>query len=98
MAQEFSKSLYNSKQWQETRKAYAKSVKGLCEDCLAKGIYTAGDIVHHRKPLTPENINDPQITLSWDNLKLVCRSCHALEHKTVDVCYFFDDEGNIVMK
>ena len=80
MAKEFARGLYNSKAWQKTRDAYKRSVGGLCEICYASGIVKAGEIVHHKKPLTPENINDPTVTLSFDNLQLVCRECHAMIH------------------
>ena len=77
---DFAESFYKSKIWQNTRKAYASSVSYLCEECLRQGIYKVGEIVHHKEILTPENINNPAVTLSWDNLKLVCRDCHAKEH------------------
>lgn len=72
--------LYNRKAWQECRAAYAKSKGGLCERCLARGIYKAGEIVHHKVHLSPDNIGDASISLSWDNLELLCRDCHAVEH------------------
>ena len=77
---EFAKRFYKSKAWQQTRDAYAASVGRLCECCLRAGIYRAGEIVHHKKELTPENINDPQISLAWDNLELLCRDCHGKAH------------------
>jgi len=46
-----------------------------------KGIIRHGDTVHHKVPITPENINDPEVTLNPDNLILLCRDCHALAHK-----------------
>lgn len=36
--------------------------------------------MHHKKHLTPKNINDPEITLNWDNLELLCLDCHQKEH------------------
>ena len=42
-----------------------------------------GELVHHKKPITPENITDPNVTLSFDNLELVCRDCHAKEHEII---------------
>lgn len=78
---EFAESFYNSRAWKDCRKAYAKSKGGLCEECLEKGIIRAGVIVHHKTWLTPNNINDPDITLNWENLMLVCRDCHADAHK-----------------
>lgn len=77
---EFAKGFYKSKAWQSTRSAYAKSVGGLCERCLSSGIYSTGEIVHHKQPITPDNINDSRITLSWDNLELLCRDCHGKAH------------------
>lgn len=77
---DFARSFYLSQAWIQTRKAYVKSVGGLCEDCLARGIVRAGEIVHHITPLTPENINDTSITLDPANLRLVCRDCHAQLH------------------
>lgn len=98
MAKEFSKSFYNTNSWKECREAYAKYKRHLCEDCLAKGLYTPGEIVHHIINLTPENINDPNITLNFDNLRLVCRRCHAEEHKQRDRRYLIGEDGRLYLK
>lgn len=96
---EFAAKLYKSRQWQKTREAYAKSVGYLCEDCLKKGLYKPGEIVHHRTHLTPENITDPRIALDWNNLRLVCRDCHASIHKSKGKFnYYFDENGNVLEK
>lgn len=92
--QDFAKTSYKSKAWQYTRKAYAASVGWLCEECLKHGLYRAGEIVHHKQPLTPENINDPAITLSWDNLELLCRDCHGKAHGSVKR-YKVDEMGRV---
>lgn len=73
MAKEFSRKFYNSGAWVKTSKAYKISKFGICEKCGA-----VGEEVHHIIPLTPSNINNPAITLNWDNLMLLCRSCHEL--------------------
>lgn len=96
MAQEFSKAFYKSAAWLKCREAYIKSVGGLCEDCLAKGIYTPGVVVHHIIPLTPENITDPSIALSLDNLRLVCQDCHAAEHHPSGLRYSYGPNGEIL--
>lgn len=80
MAKEFTGGFYLSKAWRTTRNAYVKSVGGLCEECLSKGLYVPGEIVHHKIELTPDNINNPDVTLNFNNLKLVCRECHSAEH------------------
>jgi len=80
MAQEWAKGFYNSKQWKRCRRLFKQAKNSLCERCLKKGIYKPGDEVHHKIWLTPENINDPEITLSFNNLELLCASCHSKEH------------------
>ena len=72
---------YSSGAWKKCRASYRTSVGGLCERCLKMGIYTPGDIVHHNiHHVTPENVSNPEITLSFENLELLCRKCHAEEH------------------
>lgn len=93
----YSEKFYKSKVWQDTREAYSKSVGMLCEDCLEHGIHTAGVIVHHIKPITHNNINDPNVTLSWNNLRLLCRPCHEKKHKRSlqERRYTIDEDGTV---
>lgn len=96
MAQEFSKAFYNSGEWRKCRAAYIASVFHLCEKCGKPGY-----IVHHKKPLTPENIDNPEITLGWRNLKYVCKECHEEEHHNNGVIrsgLTFDSEGNLIKR
>lgn len=93
---EFATSFYKSKAWQKCRAAYAKSVGGLCEQCLKAGLVKPGDIVHHKVKLTPDNINDPAVALSWDNLELLCRDCHAKAHGTARR-YKVDEMGRVTI-
>ena len=79
--QDYAKTFYKSKAWQACRESYLKQKHGLCEQCMKRGIYTPGVIVHHKKHITPKNITDPNVTLSWDNLELLCREHHAEMHK-----------------
>lgn len=83
--------------------AYAKSVGGLCEICLANGVYTPGEIVHHKNHISPETIDDPTVTLDWRNLELVCRECHRKLHedeinKKKQKRYFVDNFGRVTAK
>ena len=39
-----------------------------------------GEEVHHKVPLTADNINDVNITLNPDNLIYLCKDCHNKEH------------------
>jgi len=95
MAREFAKAFYQSKAWQECRAAYIKSVFGLCERCGQPG-----DEVHHKIRLTPQNIDDPNITLNWDNLELLCASCHSKEHMSKygpsTEGTMFDENGDLI--
>lgn len=93
---EWAKAFYTGRRWKETREAYAKSVGGLCEDCLDRGQYTPGEIVHHMRPINEKNICDPNITLSWTNLRLLCRSCHEARHRKPKKRYYFDSEGHLI--
>ena len=100
MAREFAKKFYKSKVWQNVRQSYIKSVKGLCEVCKTNGEITLGYILHHKIELTEDNINDPYITLSWDNLQFVCMECHNKIHfeqtKPLRDGLMFDKDGNVV--
>ena len=95
MAREFAKQFYSSKAWQECREEYARRKRYLCENCLQRGVIQTGEIVHHKIELTPENINDPGISLNFDNLKLVCRKCHAEEHTGKLIRYTVDESGRV---
>ena len=84
---------YNTQAWKKARNAYKKSVGGLCERCLRSGIIRAGEFVHHKIHLSVQNIDDPKITLGFDNMELLCRDCHAAEHAKRR--YVVDAEGNV---
>jgi len=99
MAKEFAKQFYSSKAWQDCRNGYARSVGYLCEDCLRRGIYKPGEIVHHKIEVTPMNITVPEVVLSWDNLRLLCRECHSREHdkRQKDRRYVIGPNGEIII-
>ena len=91
---EFARSFYLSKAWRTTRDYIFARDMGLCVRCGKPG-----EIVHHKIHLTPENINNPDISLSADNLELLCRDCHALEHIAelpTAAELMFDEQGNLI--
>jgi 5-methylcytosine-specific restriction protein A len=95
VAREFAERFYKSKVWQDCRDAYFIYRYGLCERCGGPG-----KIVHHKVYLTPENINDPNITLSWSCLELICQDCHNKEHMGGDVTaegLRFNEDGELVV-
>ena len=97
MAKDFAQDFYKSKAWQHCRQAYAASAGNLCEECLRENKITAGEIVHHKIHLTPDNINNPAVSLNWDNLELVCRSCHLKLHGNTKR-YSVDPLGRIITR
>jgi len=100
MAKDFAKAFYSSKRWQDCRNGYARSVSYLCENCLRRGIYKPGEIVHHRIEIDPVTINNPEVALNWDNLELLCRECHAEAHdeRKKDRRYIIGTDGKIFLK
>lgn len=101
MAREFAKQFYNSREWKRCRAAYIARRRavdgGLCESCHEK----PGYIVHHKTELNPDNINDPDIALGFNNLKYDCHVCHQKENaRDGDVADLvrveFDQDGNVV--
>lgn len=78
MAREFAKDFYKSQTWIKTRAAFLNSKMHICERCENRnGI---GNIVHHKIYITEDNIDDPGITLNWDNFECLCQTCHNREH------------------
>lgn len=101
MAKEFAKPLYKSAAWKKCRQGYIDHRRaidgGLCEVCKDN----PGFIVHHKRPITPMNINDTDVTLNWFNLQYVCKHCHDVEHgycgqDTRDKRVQFDSSGNAI--
>ena len=72
-----------------------KKVGHLCEDCLKSGIVTPAEEVHHIIELTPENINDPNISLNEENLVALCREHHRRRHSKAKRRWMVDDEGKV---
>ena len=102
MAKDYSRKFYNSKAWKDCRASYISKVYGLCEHCLENDKHVPGYIVDHIIELTPENINDPEITLSHENLQYLCTSCHSIKtftkYEVIRDGLMFDLDGNIVEK
>lgn len=95
---EYAKGFYTSEAWKTTRRAYFKQANGLCERCKAAGKFAPGKIVHHKRYITPKNINDPRITLSFDNLELLCEDCHNKEHNRKENSrYTFAADGSLLL-
>lgn len=72
-----------------------KSKHWLCERCGG-----AAKIAHHKTWLNKDNINNPDITLNWDNLEALCQDCHNKEHNSnkeaVQEGLMFDENGDLI--
>ena len=89
----YAEKFYKSKSWRGCRDAFFSYRQGVCERCTGPG-----EIVHHKEYITPSNINNPEITLNWDNLELLCRECHNREHgnQVTDDGVCFDENGDLI--
>lgn len=79
---------YNSPQWKKVRQAYRISKHNICERCGGIGYY-----VHHKTYINKSNIFNPDVTLNFDNLELLCKDCHNKEHFEQNE---FDADGNLL--
>lgn len=102
MAKPWARPFYSSSLWKKCRESYKQYKNGLCERCLKEGRYVPGEEVHHKVWLNETNINNPDITLSWDNLELLCSSCHSKEHnskyESLREDVQFDKNGDLVRR
>jgi len=91
---DFAKAFYLSKEWRRARAYIFKRDSGLCVKCGRPG-----EIVHHKTRLTAKNISNLSIALGEDNLELLCRDCHGIEHAydlPTDRALMFDENGDLV--
>ena len=101
MAREFAKAFYHSKAWLSFRQSYINSMpkdrRGLCEKCYEEGRHEIGVELHHKVFLTPDNINNPNVTLNKDKVILLCKDCHRKIHqRRKNVLYEFNELGEYV--
>ena len=93
---------YTSWTWRKCRTAFAKSKGNLCERCRARGIIEAGSKerpleVHHKVPLTADNIHDPEVTTNWENLELLCKNCHDEERERKSKRWRLGPDGKVLL-
>ena len=84
---------YTSRAWRKCRAAVLADHGGLCQLCMAKGLIVPAEHVHHRIPITPDNLDDPRITLDSSNLMALCEECHQEQHRRKRWCC--DPDGHI---
>ena len=75
------KAFYNSKEWRELRLQLIRDKGLVCEECKQVIVNEDEAIGHHTIELNITNVNDRNISLNKDKLKLICLDCHNKEHK-----------------
>ena len=95
-------SFYTSWIWRKCRKAFAESKGNRCERCLKKGIIEPGSKdrpleVHHKVPLTADNVQDPDVALNWANLELLCKDCHDAERERRQKRWKIGPDGRVIL-
>lgn len=82
---------YTSKAWRAFRERLMiertnKDGFIICEKC-GKPIMRPYDCIgHHKKELTPDNVNDADVSLNPDNVELIHLSCHNEIHERFSGC------------
>lgn len=93
MAKKYSRAFYDSPAWRKCRKSFIANRMsidgGMCQMCKEK----LGYIVDHIEEITPDNINDTSITLSWSNFQYLCHACHNTKTFGTENNYYFDEDG-----
>lgn len=87
---EYARAFYNGKAWRKVSRLYMTSQNYICERCGGVGV-----ICHHKRYITPANVNDQNITLNPDNLECLCQECHNIEHMQKHAKTYFNDAGEI---
>ena len=86
---------YHSAAWRKLSRVFLLSQNYICERCGKPA-----EIAHHRKYLTPANMNDPEISLNPSNLEALCMACHNAEHfgtgGAIAAGYEFDENGELI--
>ncbi len=77
--------LLNDKRWRELRAQVFRRTNGLCQDCLAEGIYTPGVDVHHIIPVESGKSMQEMEQLAYNpaNCRLLCIPCHIKVHQSM---------------
>ena len=77
---------YKSKQWESFRQLIIEQRTDPdgyvhCSHCGKPIVKKYDLIIHHKKELTEENVNDAMIALNPDNVECICFRCHNKEHE-----------------
>jgi len=88
---DYARSFYGGRQWKKISRLYMIQQNYVCERCGSVAV-----ICHHKQHISPANINDPSVTLSFDNLEALCQECHNREHFQKYSKAIFDGSGEMI--
>lgn len=80
-------SFYSGKQWRALRD-YVRLRDMVCCRCTERGLVVQGIEVHHKIPID----KDWELRYDVDNLELLCKDCHDLQHDRVSALQKFMNE------
>ena len=53
--------------------------------------------MHHKVPLTDDNLKNPEIALAWSNLELLCKQCHDEERARRSKRWRIGPDGRVLL-
>lgn len=66
--------VYRTQRWKALRQRVLKRDGFTCTSC--KNIVPKNAHVDHITPITPDNLNNEDVTFNIDNLQTLCHGCH----------------------
>lgn len=90
--------VYESARWERVRRLCLERSHYICEMCGR-----AGNTVHHKIPLTADNLHIDAIAYGLDNLQCLCPECHNKVHDRFKAGAAqegkqFDSAGNVIVE
>lgn len=77
--------IYNTSRWRKLREAKLMQFP-LCEVCLAKGLVTPTEDVHHIDTfMNYEGLKRIDKAYNFNNLQSICKKCHQNEHNYANI-------------
>lgn len=72
---------YCSKPWRDLSYTLKIKANGKCNRCNQSLLDFSKLIGHHKIELTEQNVDDPNVSLNYDNIEVICNLCHNKEHR-----------------
>ena len=72
---------YTSKTWRDLSYSLKIKANGKCNRC-GETLLDFGKLIgHHKKELTEDNVDNPEIALNPELIEIICHLCHNKEHR-----------------